>query len=61
MRCNIEVQVDRNAGAGLRYQLSPVFAIDGGIGKRLTGDDQSWYVTFGVAKVFGIPLLMPGR
>lgn len=53
--------VEWNAGAGLRYQLSPVFAIDGGIGKRLTGDDRSWFITFGVAKVFGIPLLMPGR
>ena len=53
--------VEWNAGAGVRYQLNPVFALDAGLGKRLTGHDQSWYVTFGLARVFGIPFLMPGR
>ena len=50
-----------NAGAGVRYQLDPTFALDAGLGKRLTGDDQAWYVTFGVARVFGLPFLMPRR
>ena len=50
-----------NAGAGLRYQVSPNFALDGGIGKRLTGSDRSWFVTFGVARVFGLRSLMPGH
>ncbi len=48
-----------NVGAGLRYQLGPLFALDAGLGKRLTGDDQSWYVTFGLARVFGLSFLMP--
>lgn len=43
------------AGAGVRYQLAPRWAIDGGIGKRLTGDDRAWYVTFGSAYAFGLP------
>jgi hypothetical protein len=50
-----------NAGAGVRYQLSPTFSLDAGLGKRLTGDDQSWFVTFGLARAFAIRGLMPGR
>lgn len=53
--------VEWNAGAGIRYQLSPAFAIDGGAGARLTGDDRSWYVTFGTAYAFGIRSLFPVR
>jgi hypothetical protein len=47
--------VEWNAGTGLRYQLTPRFALDGGIGRRLTGDDWAWYVTFGTAYAFGLP------
>ena len=47
--------VEWNAGAGVRYQLSPRVALDGGIGRRLTGDDQTWYLTFGTAYAFGLP------
>ena len=50
-----------NAGAGVRYQLDPYFALDAGVGKRLTGEDRSWYVTFGLARAFAIRALMPGR
>lgn len=53
--------VEWNAGAGLRYQLDPYFAFDAGFGKRLTGDDQSWFVTFGLARAFALRALMPGR
>lgn len=52
--------VEWNAAAGLRYQLTPTIALDGGLGKRLTGDDRSWFVTFGVARVFGLPFFRPG-
>ena len=48
-----------NAGAGIRYQINPHFALDAGVGKRLTGDDQSWFVTFGLARAFAIRSLMP--
>jgi hypothetical protein len=47
--------VEWNAGGGIRYQLSPQFALDGGLGKRLTGEDQSWFATFGLAYAFGLP------
>ncbi|HYC51264.1 MAG TPA: transporter [Gemmatimonadaceae bacterium] len=43
------------AGAGFRYQLSPRWAMDAGAGKRMTGDDRSWYVTVGSAYAFGLP------
>ncbi|CAN5345579.1 hypothetical protein BH20GEM2_BH20GEM2_15820 [soil metagenome] len=51
--------VEWNAGAGVRYQLSPRLAIDGGVGRRLTGD-PGWFVTFGTAYAFAIRALMPG-
>ena len=51
-------QVEWNAGVGVRQQLNPYLSLDGGVGKRLTGSDQSWFVTFGVARVFAVPLLM---
>ena len=47
--------VEWNAGAGVRYQLTPRWALDGGAGRRLTGDDRAWYVTFGGAFALGVP------
>jgi hypothetical protein len=47
--------VQWNTGAGIRYQLRPRWAIDAGVGGRLTGDDRGWYVTFGGAYAFGLP------
>ena len=51
----IDAKTEWNGGGGVRYQLSPRWAVDGGFGRRLTGDDQSWYVTFGSAYAFGLP------
>lgn len=48
-------EVEWNTGIGVRYQLDPRFNIDGGIGRRLTGDDRGWYVTFGTAYAVGLP------
>lgn len=48
-------------GAGVRYQVSPTIAIDGGVGKAITGDEQPWYLTFGLARAFGIRSLFPVR
>jgi hypothetical protein len=42
-------------GAGARYQLAPRWAVDGGLGKKLAGDDRGWYVTLGSAYAFGLP------
>jgi hypothetical protein len=44
-----------NSTIGTRYQVSPRWALDAGIGRRLTGPDQSWSVTFGGAYAFGLP------
>lgn len=43
------------AGTGFRYQVTPRWAMDAGIGKRLTGDDRAWYLTVGSAYAFGLP------
>jgi hypothetical protein len=51
--------VEWNAGAGVRYQLNQYLAIDAGLGKRLTGGDRSWFVTFGLARAFAVRALMP--
>lgn len=51
--------IELNAGAGVRYQLSPQFALDGGVGKHLNGDG-GWFVTFGTAYAFAVRSLIPG-
>ena len=51
--------VEWNAAAGVRYQLSPYFNVDGGLGRRLTGDAPAWFVTFGLSRAFGIRALFP--
>lgn len=48
-------EVEWNAGAGIRYQLDPRFNIDAGVGRRLSGEDRGWYVTFGTAYAIGLP------
>jgi hypothetical protein len=44
-----------SAAIGTRYQLAPRWAVDAGVGKRLTGDERSWFITFGSAYAFGLP------
>ena len=46
--------VEYNVGAGVRYQLSPTLALDGGIGVRTNGDATGWFITFGSAYSFGL-------
>ena len=48
-------ELEWNTGIGLRYQLDPRFNIDGGFGRRLTGNERGWYVTFGTAYAVGLP------
>lgn len=52
--------VEYTVGTGVRYQWSTQLAVDAGIGRRLTGENRAWYVTFGTAYVFGMASLMPG-
>jgi hypothetical protein len=43
------------AGVGSRYQLSPRWAVDAGLGRRLGGADETWSLTVGGAYAFGLP------
>jgi hypothetical protein len=47
--------VELNTGAGVRYQLSPRWAMDAGVGRALSGDDHAWFLTGGGAYAFGLP------
>ena len=47
------------AEAGLRYQLDPFFALDAGVGRRITGHDRGWFFTFGAARAFAVRSLIP--
>lgn len=49
------------AEAGFRYQSSPQFNIDFGMGRRFAGDEQGWFLTFGAAHAFAVRSLLPIR
>jgi hypothetical protein len=49
------------AEAGFRYQTSPQFNIDFGVGRRFAGGDQGWFLTFGAAHAFAVRDLLPIR
>ena len=51
--------VEWSVAAGARYQVSPVTAIDAGLGRTLTGEAQPWFFTFGIARAFGVRALFP--
>lgn len=44
---------------GARYQLNPFFALDAGVGRRLTGEDAGWFITIGAARAFSFRTLFP--
>lgn len=54
-----EQPVEWNTGVGIRYQLTPYFNIDGGVGKRLAGEEKSWFATFGLSRAFALRSLFP--
>ncbi len=47
-----------SAEAGLRYQTSPQFNVDLGIGRRFAGDEQGWSFTVGVAHAFALRTML---
>lgn len=49
------------AEAGLRYQTSPQFNLDFGVGRTFAGEEQGWFVTFGFARAFALRSLMGVR
>jgi hypothetical protein len=54
-----ESELEWNVSGGVRYQLNPRFALDAGVGRRLTGSEQGWFLTFGTAYAFAIRALIP--
>lgn len=50
-----------NVGAGTRWQATPRWALDAGVGRHLTGDDRGWYLTAGGAYALGLPWRSPRR
>lgn len=50
-----DARTEWNATVGSRYQLSPRWALDAGIGRRLNGADRVWSLTVGGAVAFGLP------
>ena len=52
--------VEYTVGTGTRFQVSPTLALDAGLGRRLNGPEQGWYVTFGSAYAFGVRSFFPG-
>lgn len=48
-------ETEWNATVGSRMQLSPRWALDAGIGRKLNGDDRTWSFTMGGAVAFGLP------
>jgi len=47
--------IEWTLGTGTRYQYSPRWALDFGVGRRVRGAEQPWYVTFGSAYALGLP------
>lgn len=45
---------------GIRFQATPYVALDAGLGRRVSGSDPAWFITFGVARLVPMKLLMPG-
>jgi outer membrane putative beta-barrel porin/alpha-amylase len=47
--------VEWTVGAGVRRQLAVRWAVDAGLGRRLSGPGGAWYATVGGAFAFGMP------
>lgn len=50
--------VQWQAGAGVRWQLDPLWALDGGL-SRSFGEGGEWSLTFGAARSFGLINFIP--
>jgi hypothetical protein len=55
-----EVDVELDAGAGVRMEATPTLALDLGLGRRLDTSRGPWYVTVGSAWSVGLRALMSG-
>jgi hypothetical protein len=56
-----ESELEWTTEAGLRYQTSPQFNLDIGVGRRFAGEEEAWMFTFGLSHAFAIRSLMGGR
>jgi hypothetical protein len=52
-------EVRWTTGAGVRWQMAPRMAVDGGAARILSGPERGWAFTFGHAIEFGLPFLQP--
>jgi hypothetical protein len=48
-------EVEWSVATGVRFQRSPRWAVDAGVGFRLNTDSRPWFVTVGSAYAFGLP------
>ena len=48
-------ELEWSTATGLRYQLTPRWAVDAGVGVRLSSEPRPWFVTVGSAYAFGLP------
>jgi hypothetical protein len=55
-----DAELGWTAEAGIRYQTSPQFNLDLGLGRGFSGQDQGWFVTLGFAQSFALRSLMGG-
>lgn len=54
----VGTEVDWLAGAGIRWQLDPRWALDAGLARSL-GEDVEWSLTLGAARSFGLIRFFP--
>lgn len=54
-----DAELGWTAEAGVRYQTSPEFNVDLGVGRRFSGGGQGWFFTFGMARAFAVRGLLP--
>jgi hypothetical protein len=47
--------VEWSTAAGVRYQWSPRWALDAGVGVRLNAESRPWFITLGGAYAVGLP------
>ena len=48
-------ELEWSAASGFRYQLNPRWAVDAGVGMRLSTETRPWFITAGGAFAFGLP------
>lgn len=53
--------VQWTVATGVRYQLAPVLTLDAGVGRRVSGPGQAWFLSAGISRTSSVRALSPGR